>query len=75
MEKKFIYVVVRIADEWYEEGKCAAKFDNYKDTLEYLQKRKLSTLIEKLNFLESIKDTLRTYGKDDNIVDMIVSYY
>lgn len=75
MEKKFIYVVVRIADEWYEEGKCSAQFDNYKDTLEYLQKKKLSTLIEKLNFLEGIKDTLRTYGEDDNIVDIIVSYY
>lgn len=75
MEKKFNYIVVGIADEWYEEGKYLAKFDNYKDTLEYLQKNKMSTLIERLNFLEETKDTLRAYGKDDNIVDIIVSYY
>lgn len=69
METK--YIVVGIADEWYEEGKSLAIFNDYNDTLTYLKVNKMDALIGKLDYLEENKENF--IWKDS--YELVISYY
>lgn len=56
MNKK--YIIVGVADEYYEEGNYIARFTNYKTCKDYLIKNKYYTFLQHLEYLESIKEKL-----------------
>lgn len=57
------YIVVDIADRWYEEG-VGIVFDNFQDTLNFLRVNQLDCLIDKLNYLE----------KETSLDECVISY-
>lgn len=62
------YIIVDIADVYYEEGGYLKKCKTYDEAKQYLIDNQMLTLIEKLDYLEAIKHTLI-----DN--EIIISYY
>jgi hypothetical protein len=57
----FEYIIVDIADRYYEEDRYFAKFYNYEDAKDFLKGNRLHSLIDKLDYLESIKDSFCEY--------------
>ena len=68
---KYKYIVIGIADEFYEGDSKGLQFTTYDETLNYLKERKCDFLIDKLNYLESIKDSL---CERNGVVSLVVSY-
>ena len=68
---KYKYIVIDCADRYYEGESSGMQFSTYEETLAFLKAHKCNTLIEHLDYLESIKDTLQEYN---GCIEVVVSY-
>lgn len=66
------YIIVDIADRYYEEGAYSAMFLRYEDALNWINEHKQFGLIEKLNYLHEHRYEQRDYN---GYIDLIVSYW